>query len=71
MELKCTNLRERHTIGFHSYVEYRKQAKGKKEDRQIMKDTLNYGEEIDGYQIGVGSGYGLNNMGRCAFFFYG
>jgi len=38
-----------------------KQAKGKKEDQQIMRDSnFNYREETDGYQCGAGLENGLN-----------
>ena len=43
---------ETNTIVFHSYVEFNKQnkwAKGKREKKN-KKQTLNYGEQTDGYQ---------------------
>ena len=41
-------------------MEFMKQNKGKKSERQIKKQTLNYREQTDDYQRGDGWGNGLN-----------
>ena len=46
--------RETNPIGFHSYVEFKKQNKQERKDRdrQTKKQTPNYREHTDGHQQG-------------------
>ena len=63
IRLSEINQRKANTKGFHSCVEFKKQnkrAKGEKEseqERQTKKQTLNYTEQRDGHQRGRGVGW--------------
>ena len=67
MELECiipSKISQWKTnIWFHSYVEFKKQdklAKGEKEERGKPRNRLNYREQTNGYQRGGGWEDGLS-----------